>query len=1234
MVYEAFDRQENSLVALKVLRFAEADALYRFKKGFRSLADIRHPNLVSFYELFTEGGLWFFSMELVPGVDFIEHLTGVPAESTPATEPLHGSRVGVEGDEGWQVVGAEESAPRSPDYAKIRSCVLQLARGLQALHADGKVHRDIKPPNVLVTADGRVILLDFGLVAELAQLDGPPAANPQLVGTPAYMSPESALALPGSPASDWYSVGVMVYQAVAGELPFKGSLAEIFASKQVSPPPEIRSLVPDVPDDIEALCRGLLEPEGEQRLTGEQVLALLSGSADSETSVGRGLPAPETTFVGRREHLDSLMAAFEESRWQTTVTFLGGASGMGKTALLHRFAQMVRDREPEAVVLSGRCYLQESVPYKALDSIVDSLSRFLTGLEPRQVEVLLPTHLSSLVRLFPVLLRVEAIAELEFSEDGPSDPKTLRRRGFSALGELLARLAARRRVVLLIDDLQWGDTDSFYVLDDLFRSPDPPALLMVASYRSEDRLASPLLRALSEPTAQRSWSAVSVRRLEVGPLRDGEARKLLEALEDLGAPLADELSGTMSQLDGNPLFLTELVRYSRARRQGGASAIPATDSAELQLRDLILARVEELPASGRRLLEVIAVAGKPVDLEAARTAAEITTNLSEVVAQLRTWKLIRQLPGDDHVEVETYHDRIRETVSLSLSNTTLRRIHGELARALESVGRTDPETLAVHFQATEERAQARRYVISAAERAERTLAFDRAARLYRLALDLLAADSADRYELRVKLGSALANSGHSREAADTFIEAVGDSGTINPLEVQRHAAEKLLISGHIDRGMAVLRHVLRNLDMTLERRPWRSLLQLWWLRLRLRLRGLEFDERPEPEVDPEKLQRIDVCWSVEIGLCLVDMLHASEFHARHLLLALEAGEPQRIARGLAMEVFFGAIEGGDVESVLERAQELAGRVPGRYAASLTEMAAGMNACAEGRWRQADKLLSRAEDHLRESRGGVVWELDTVQHFQILARLHLGQWRDLFEEAPRQLERASEQGDLYLEIHWLHWVESLRLMAADRDDEARDLLLRSIGRWSYDGFHFQHLGHLHAESQLALYQGRFQEAHDQVEDRWRSLTRSLIQRIDLVLILSYDLRGRVALALAVVSEGGGRRRLLELAEGCAKRLERASSSWPLGLASLLRAGVASVRRDAERTREHLEVAISAFDAGSMTVHGLVARLRRAQVAEADEGRIAAAGQALRDLGLVRPRRLASVLSPGAWEIEIG
>src|SRR5215471_7139070 len=168
VVYEAFDRERESVVALKTLRPGNVEALYRLKREFRALADITHPNLATLYELLTDSDRWFFTMELIDGANFLQHVRrrGAPTP-LPGTAP--GSTMSeADGGDAGQRWESDEPASRRPfDEERLRRALRQVVSGVAALHGAGKLHRDIKPSNVLVTPEGRVVMLDFGLVTEL-----------------------------------------------------------------------------------------------------------------------------------------------------------------------------------------------------------------------------------------------------------------------------------------------------------------------------------------------------------------------------------------------------------------------------------------------------------------------------------------------------------------------------------------------------------------------------------------------------------------------------------------------------------------------------------------------------------------------------------------------------------------------------------------------------------------------------------------------------------------------------------------------------------------------------------------------------------------------------------------------------------------------------------------------------------------------------------------------------------
>lgn len=1223
VVYEAFDRASRTRIALKLPHAGSAQGLYLFKQEFRSLADVTHRNLATLYELHTDGDRWFFTMELVDGLHVLDHLRKSPTER--GNESTGGASTGPRTGQGpdrtghgpadWGLAEAEAAILPSPpqDYAQVRSVLRQLAEGLMALHAAGMLHRDLKPSNVLVARSGRVVILDFGLVTDLeASRRGDPLDG--LAGTPAYMAPEQVAGQPATAASDWYSVGVLLYQALTGRLPFAGSSRVQLAQKLQQDPLEPRLLVPGTPPDLEELCLGLLCRDPESRLGGLDILdrfQVAAGARDAEFEArNRGL-----SLVGRDSELDILLEGFRLTRGGRTVaTLLHGESGTGKTYLARGFLREVAKLDDRAVVLQGRCYEQESVPFKALDSLVDALSQHLKQVPAKEVEAVLPRHIRALARLFPVLNQVPSIAEARSEADVP-DAQELRRRAFGALRELLRRMASRHPLVLFIDDVHWGDLDSVALLADLLHPPDPPQVMVVLCYRTEDEGHSPVLRELLPRLVE---SVTILQDVVLRPLSEPEARSLARALLGALTPEGQDMADWIAaESGGSPFFIQELAQHVRRVKPEA----PAGEGRRLEA--YIRVRVEALPEEAQILLHTLAVAGYPLGWDVLHRASKVDPESIGVLTSLRSGRLIRVRGGFREKMLETYHDRIRVAVVKSLGPEEQREIHRALAEILEGEPSPDPQALARHFEEAGEPQRASVYAIQAAGQAESALAFDRAAAFYRKALALRSSADPQAPQLWKQLGDALANAGRSGEAAEAYLRATEDAPREEANRLQRRAAEEYLRSGQIDTGIRTLEEVLTTVGAKLPSSRTATLASLVWHRLRLRLRGFGFRERAASEIPRGVLERVDIHWAVVMGLGPVDALRSADFLTRQLLLALDAGEPFRVVRALANEVIFQASSGNRALESTRRIQaltmELAQRIGHPNPLARATIAAGFAAAMQGQWRRSAELLERAEATLKQHCTGMDYELHIAQHQSLLNHFVMGHFALLRERLPVVLQEAREKGDRMATTNLRASLSYILALAQDDPGRALEDLKGALELWTTEGFQIQHYHHLASALNAEIYAGCFRAARERLEAVSEPLRRSLLLNVQLMRITVLELRGRVALAL-VPTAPRERHALLREARRVIRGLRAERAPYGIALALKLEAMATQLEGRKEESARILRKAELAFDACDMTLHAMVLRHHRG------DGAKASAEAWMRAQGIQNPVRFVAMHVP--------
>jgi eukaryotic-like serine/threonine-protein kinase len=261
-VWEAEDTVLHRPVAVKVLAEGlaeDAAAAERFRREARAAAGLSHPNVAGVFDYGEDGRAQFLVMELIDGETLADRI--------------------------------RRTGPLTPEEAA--AIAAEVADALGAAHEAGLVHRDVKPGNIMLTRRGDVKVMDFGIAA--AQWASRLTASGTTIGTAAYISPEQAAGDHVTPASDIYSLGVVLYEMLAGRPPFQGGSPVAVASAHINgTPPPLRDVAPAAPKDLAAACEQALAKDPAARPHSAAAFAAMLRGGRAEATSAPGAAAPAT----------------------------------------------------------------------------------------------------------------------------------------------------------------------------------------------------------------------------------------------------------------------------------------------------------------------------------------------------------------------------------------------------------------------------------------------------------------------------------------------------------------------------------------------------------------------------------------------------------------------------------------------------------------------------------------------------------------------------------------------------------------------------------------------------------------------------------------------------------------------------------------------------------------------------------------------------------------------------
>jgi len=897
-VFYAWDEERAQGIAIKVLKNTHPQALLHFKREFRSISEIRHPNLVRVFQLVRDGDTWFIVMEMLEGVPFVPYrllarhrahddvpntcrsivFTAVDTAAATHTEVLH--RLRAEGD--GRVL--RHKAPLlSP--AQIQDYFYQLASGVHALHRKHVVHCDLKPSNIMVTPQGRVVVLDFGVVRHMLHLAAQNKDEGIFAGTRYYVAPEATTTSSPTSSFDWYAVGVILWQfVIIHSAEHLGGMREAERARYLHQAAEtFPAYAP-----LYSLCEALLRQDPDARAGFDAIEAVCAPAAPEGAPSKAGEMRAEQGggLYGREAALAQLHEAWHAfNHGKAQALLIDGHAGNGKTALVEAFLHEVQATHASTRVLLAQCQSNESVGFRAFDEIVDGLCALIAAMPEDEREEVLPFCTPTLCELFPVLRSLDGrLNEPASRHLFMEDPRF-------ALRDLLCNVAQRYAMVIWIEDIECVDDDSLQWIGQIFTPALRPNTFLLITKNTRG--------VLHQDRYDIETLGYAIERIPLPALDDEAARALVQTwLSPSVVQRQDVVERILTIGAGRPQMLRTLCSQDL-----DLSDLPSN----VQGTHLLARRIAKLPKAQRDILAVAAVSSRPLPHA---VFAYITKQTPEVLDAsmdaLMDAFLLRYAIAGNVTEYEIVHDDVRQSVWVGLSDETIRRLHAAFVDAENALPQFRMRALTLLWHLLEAGETARAYTEGRrlAALAEHHGAYATAAQIYNQLLDMPQIRSMpDHILLRERAVALNIQAGNLLQAANLLAalarEAIDDD---ERRTLYARAEETYLLCGHVEKAIeqrTLRKHTQKQRRLPMPKPP--RLLHIAWLKERLirRIENLDLHTLRGAENADLRAQGSYVFRMPGLDMGLVDPILGLELSMRALNAALDSGQRIPISRALA-----------------------------------------------------------------------------------------------------------------------------------------------------------------------------------------------------------------------------------------------------------------------------------------------------------------------------------------------